>query len=75
MLRRVRCHQAVQVSARVAYPRGSGRNLVELASHQRGRPYNDVCTRFVYEQSTDTCYFKAKDAAGGRKTREGYTAG
>jgi len=24
------------------------------------RPYSDVCTRFVYEEGTDTCYFKAK---------------
>ena len=39
------------------------------------RPYNDVCTRFVYEEGSDTCYFKAPDAAGGRAAREGYTAG
>jgi hypothetical protein len=39
------------------------------------RPYNDLCTRFVYEEGTDTCYFKAPDAADGRVAREGYTAG
>ena len=39
------------------------------------RPYSDVCTHFVYEEGTDTCYFKAADAAGGRVGRAGYTAG
>ena len=39
------------------------------------RPYNDVCTHFVYEVETDTCYFKSPDAEEGREQRKGYVAG
>mmetsp|Transcript_34468 Transcript_34468/g.84426 ORF Transcript_34468/g.84426 Transcript_34468/m.84426 type:complete len:157 (-) Transcript_34468:305-775(-) len=45
------------------------------ASVKPNRPYSDVCTRFVYEKETDTCYFKAPDAEDGREEREGYIAG
>jgi hypothetical protein len=45
------------------------------AAVKPSRPYSDECTHFVYEEGTDTCYFKAADAAGGRVGRAGYTAG
>lgn len=47
------------------------------AAVQPNRPYNDACTHFVYEEATDTCYFKSPDQEGGlgREDREGYVAG
>lgn len=47
------------------------------ANVEPSRPYNDICTHFVYEVDTDTCYFKSPDAEGklGMEEREGYIAG
>ena len=49
------------------------------AAVKPNRPYNDVCTHFVYEMDTHTCYFKAPaDEQGGglgRENRAGYVAG
>eukprot|EP00959_Pyramimonas_sp_CCMP1952_P310302 6494262-Pyramimonas_sp.AAC.3 len=38
-------------------------------------PYYDTCRHWVYEDSTQKCWFKARDAMQGKKARDGFTAG
>uniref|UniRef100_A0A7S0XDC0 Apple domain-containing protein n=1 Tax=Mantoniella antarctica TaxID=81844 RepID=A0A7S0XDC0_9CHLO len=44
---------------------------------EASRPYNDICSHFVYEKDTGTCYFKSPDGEGGlgREERKGFVAG